>query len=184
MTTVDSSPVRPGAGADGGPFPESPGPNRVRQLTVLLMTAAAVFAVDHLTKWLVTTNIELGQQVPVVGPIALHRIENRGAAFGLFPQLQFVFLGVAVVVAGYILVAGRRFGPSVYPQVLLGCILGGAIGNAVDRAVNGYVVDFVDLQHWPVFNVADMAIVLGILVGVLTLRTHRPAASPGSDLAA
>ncbi|MDQ2961240.1 MAG: signal peptidase II [Candidatus Dormibacteraeota bacterium] len=183
MTTLDSGPARPTATSDEAPIAESPGGNRVRQLSVLLLTAAVVFGIDHLTKWLVTSNIALGDQVSVFGPIALHRIENRGAAFGLFPRLQLVFLGVAVLVAAYILVAGRRFGTSVYPQVLLGCVLGGAIGNAVDRAAQGYVVDFVDLQHWPIFNVADMAIVLGILVGVLTLRTHHPAASPGSDVA-
>ncbi|MBJ7596199.1 MAG: signal peptidase II [Candidatus Dormibacteraeota bacterium] len=145
-------------------------PGRRRQLTVLLGTAVVVFLVDHVTKWLVTQNIALGDQVPGSGPITIHHIENRGAAFGLFPQMQFIFLAVAVAVAAYILVAGRRFGPGVFPQVLLGMVLGGALANAVDRVVQGYVVDFIDLQRWPVFNVADMAIVLGILVGVLTLR--------------
>ena len=163
----------------------APTPGRTRQLLVLLGTAIAVFAVDHLTKWLVTQNIALGAQVPSSGPITIHRIENQGAAFGLFPQFQFIFLAVAILVAAYILVAGRRFGPGVFPQVLLGCVLGGAVANAVDRAVQGYVVDFIDLQRWPVFNVADMAIVLGILVGALTLRTKAPAASSrGPDVAA
>ena len=145
-------------------------PGRRRQLTVLLTTAVLVFLIDHVSKWLVTQNIALGGQVPSSGPITIHHIENRGAAFGLFPQMQFIFLAVALAVAAYILVAGRRFGPGVFPQVLLGMVLGGALANAVDRVVQGYVVDFIDLQRWPVFNVADMAIVLGILVGVLTLR--------------
>jgi signal peptidase II len=145
-------------------------PTRRRQLTVLLTVAVLVFAVDHLTKWLVTQHIALGDQVPESGPVTLHHVENRGAAFGLFPQLQFIFLAVALVVAAYILVAGRRFGPGVFPQVLLGMVLGGAVANAVDRFIQGYVVDFIDLQRWPVFNVADMAIVIGILLGALTLR--------------
>ena len=144
---------------------------RRRQLAVLLSTAALVFALDHLTKWLVTQHIPLGDQVPESGPVTFHHIENRGAAFGLFPQMQFVFLAVALVVATYILIAGRRFGPGVFPQVLLGMVLGGALANAVDRLAQGYVVDFIDLQRWPVFNVADMAIVVGILLGVLILRT-------------
>jgi signal peptidase II len=154
-------------------------PGRRRQLGVLLGTASVVFIVDHVTKWLVTQNITLGSQVPSSGPATIHHIENRGAAFGLFPQMQFIFLAVAVAVAGYILIAGRRFGPGVFPQVLLGMVLGGAIANAVDRVVQGYVVDFIDLQRWPVFNVADMAIVLGLLVGVLTLRMV-PAGAHGS----
>jgi signal peptidase II len=150
-------------------------PTRRRQLAVLLSTAFVVFAVDHLTKWLVTQHIALGDQVPSSGPVTFHHVENRGAAFGLFPQLQFIFLAVALVVAAYILIAGRRFGPGVFPQVLLGMVLGGAVANAVDRFVQGYVVDFIDLQRWPVFNVADMAIVIGILLGVLTLRMTPPA---------
>ncbi len=153
-------------------------PSRSRQLTVMLSTAIGVFALDHLSKWLVTQHIALGGQVPTSGPVTIHHIQNRGAAFGLFPQLQVVFLVVAAAVALYILLAGRRFGPGVFPQVLLGMVLGGAIANALDRFVQGYVVDFIDLQRWPVFNVADMAIVLGILLGVLTLRTAPPAAGP------
>ena len=155
-------------------------PTRGRQLTVLLGTAAAVFVLDHLTKWLVTEHIALGSQVPSAGPVTIHHIENRGAAFGLFPQLQVVFLVVAAAVAVYILLAGRRFGPGIFPQVLLGMVLGGAIANALDRFVQGYVVDFIDLQRWPVFNVADMAIVVGILLGVLLLRSN-PAAAGGGD---
>lgn len=145
-------------------------PGRGRQLTVLLTTALVIFGLDHLTKWLVTTHIALRDQVPASGPVTIHHIQNRGAAFGLFPQMQFIFLAVAAVVALYILVAGRRFGPGVFPQVLLGMVLGGAVANAVDRVAQGYVVDFIDLQRWPVFNVADMAIVVGIIVGALTLR--------------
>jgi signal peptidase II len=171
---TDTSP----ASAPGAAVPEAALPGRRRQLTVLLSTAAVVFVLDHVTKWLVTQNIALGDQVPSSGPVTLHHIENRGAAFGLFPQMQFVFLAVAVMVAVYILVAGRRFGPGVFPQVLLGMVLGGALANAVDRVAQGYVVDFIDLQRWPVFNVADMAIVVGIILGVLTLRM---VASPGRD---
>lgn len=151
-------------------------PSRTRQLSVMLSTAVVVFALDHLSKWLVTQHIALGDQVPSSGPVTIHHIENRGAAFGLFPQLQIVFLVVAAAVALYILLAGRRFGPGMFPQVLLGLVLGGAIANALDRFVQGYVVDFIDLQRWPVFNVADMAIVLGILLGVLTLRASPPTA--------
>jgi signal peptidase II len=166
--------ARPAASTDSPAVTAAKLPSRQRQLAVLLGTAAAVFLLDHLTKWLVTQHIALGDQVPASGPVTFHHVENRGAAFGLFPQMQFIFLAVALAVAVYILVAGRRFGPGVFPQVLLGMVLGGAVANAVDRVVQGYVVDFIDLQRWPVFNVADMAIVVGILVGVLTLRMVPP----------
>ena len=142
---------------------------RARSLAVLLGTAAVVFAVDHLTKWVVVQRLPLRSQWPSSGPVTIHHIENRGAAFGLFPEAQNVFLAVAVLVSLYIIVAGPRFAQGAWAQVTLGAILGGAVANAVDRFAQGYVVDFVDLQRWPVFNVADMAIVIGIAAAVLTM---------------
>jgi signal peptidase II len=146
----------------------SPTVARARSLAVLLGTAAAVFGLDHLTKWLVVQHLGLGDQWPSSGPVTIHHIQNRGAAFGLFPQLQTVFLVVAVLVSVYIIVAGPRFAQGLWAQVTLGAILGGAVGNAVDRFAQGYVVDFVDLHRWPVFNLADSAIVVGIVVAVFT----------------
>jgi signal peptidase II len=144
---------------------------------VLLGTAVTVFGVDHLTKWVVIQHLALGEEWPSSGPVAIHHIRNRGAAFGLFPQLQTVFLVVAVVVSLYIILAGPRFAQGLGAQVTLGAILGGAVANAVDRFVQGYVVDFIDLHRWPVFNVADSAIVVGIVVALLTFG-RQPAQDP------
>ncbi len=142
---------------------------------MLLGTAATVFGVDHLTKWLVVQHLALDQQWPSSGPVTIHYIQNRGAAFGLFPELQTVFLVVAAIVSVYIIVVGPRFAEGVWAQVTLGAILGGAVANAVDRFIQGYVVDFVDLHRWPVFNVADSCIVVGIIVAVFTLGSRQPA---------
>jgi signal peptidase II len=144
-------------------------------MAVLLGTAVVVFGVDHLTKWLVVQHLGLNQQWPSSGPVTIHLIHNRGAAFGLFPELQTVFLGVAVLVSLYIIFAGPRFAQGPLAQVTLGAILGGAVANAVDRFTQGYVVDFIDLQRWPVFNVADSCIVVGIIVAVFTLGSRQPA---------
>jgi len=145
----------------------------LRGLGILLAAAAAVYVVDHLTKWLVVRDIAYGDQVPSSGPVTLHLIHNSGAAFGLFPGFQAVFLVVAVVVSAYILVVGHRAGTGVLTQITLGAVLGGAAANAVDRFRQGYVVDFIDLHRWPVFNVADAAIVVGILITAVTL-SRRP----------
>ena len=150
-----------------------PGAPPWRGLAILLTSAAVVFGVDHLTKWLVVRDIAYGDQVPASGPITLHHIHNTGAAFGLFPGFQAAFLVVAVVVSAYILVVGHRAGNGVLTQVTLGAVLGGAAANAVDRFRQGYVVDFIDLHRWPVFNVADAAIVAGIAVTAFTL-SRRP----------
>lgn len=152
----------------------------MRGLAILLASAAVVFALDHLTKWLVVRDIPLGHQVPTSGPVTLRHIENSGAAFGLFPGYQAVFLAVAVVVSMYILVVGHRAGTRPITQVSFGAVLGGAAANAVDRFRQGYVVDFVDLQRWPVFNVADAAIVVGIIVTALTLGAR---SAPGAETA-
>jgi signal peptidase II len=144
-------------------------------MAALLGTAVAVFGLDHLTKWLVTRHLALGKQWPSSGPVTIHLIHNRGAAFGLFPELQTVFLVVAAIVSLYIIVAGPRFARGIPAQITLGAILGGAVANAVDRFTQGYVVDFVDLQRWPVFNLADSCIVVGIIVAVFTLGQRQPA---------
>ena len=142
-------------------------------LAVLLGSAVAVFALDHLTKWLVVRDIPYEHEVPASGPITLHHIHNRGIAFGLFPGFQAVLVAVAVVVSLYILVVSHRAGSGPLTQVTLGAVLGGAAANAVDRFRQGYVVDFVDLHRWPVFNVADAAIVVGIAITAFTL-SRRP----------
>jgi len=106
--------------------------------------------------------------------VSIDHVENSGAAFGLFPQFQWLYLIVAAFVVVYILLVGWRYGTTTFRQVLLGMILGGAVSNGIDRALQGRVVDFIDLHWWPVFNVADMCIVVGICVSILTFGWQRP----------
>ena len=138
--------------------------------------------VDHVTKWLVVQHLPVDGQLFASSPVSITHVRNRGAAFGLFPQFQWLYLAAAVVVGIYILVAGHRFGVTFTRQMLLGLILGGAVSNGIDRLAQGYVVDFIDLHRWPVFNVADMSIVIGILLAiVVSFRPHHPApATPAS----
>ena len=143
--------------------------SRRRYLLVILATAALVIGVDHLTKWIVVQNLQLHGVIWPGALVSIDHVENSGAAFGLFPQFQWLYLIVAAVVVIYILFVGQRYGNTAYRQVLLGMILGGAVSNGIDRAVQGRVVDFIDLHWWPVFNVADMCIVIGIALAVLTL---------------
>lgn len=164
----------------GGSDALSPPPQRTRLrfYLVIVITAVVVVALDHLTKWLVTQNLPLGGEYWRGAPVSITHVVNRGAAFGAFPQFQWLYLIVAAVVAVYILLAGQRFGTTWHRQVMLGLVLGGAISNGVDRLVQGYVVDFINLHWWPVFNVADSAIVVGIVVAVLTfgVRPRAPQA--------
>ncbi len=148
---------------------------RARSFAALLAAAVVVVILDHITKWLVVAHLAVGAEWPVGGLIAIHHTENAGAAFSMLPNAQWLFLGVAVVVCTYILVAGHRFGATVYRQTVLGAVLGGALSNGIDRALHGYVVDFIDLRHFPVFNVADIAITCGILLAIVTFQSPKSA---------
>jgi signal peptidase II len=150
-------------------------PAQLRGYILLLVVAVTIFGLDHLSKWLVVQHLGLGQSIGANSPISIQHVENSGAAFGFGPQFQWLYLIVAAFVSAYILLAGYRFGTGWFRQVLLGFILGGALSNGIDRLLQGHVVDFIQLHWWPVFNIADSAIVLGILGVILTFR---PRAAP------
>jgi signal peptidase II len=166
----DAAPSRVDA-PQAAPIPRSRLRSRPRSYAILVVTAVVVLALDHLTKWLVVNHVQLDTQVPAGSPVTIHYIQNSGAAFGLFPQFTFLYLVVAAIVAGYILLYGPRMGGGLLRLLALGCILGGSVSNGIDRLISGSVVDFIDFHFWlfQIFNVADMSIVGGMLVVVYQL---------------
>jgi len=114
----------------------------------------------------------------IPGIVELRFTTNPGGAFGIFGELSWLFVAISAVVVGAIVFASRDL-PSTASAVGLGLVLGGAVGNVTDRmlrgpALGGEVVDFIDLQVWPVFNLADTGIVIGAAVLLLTgLRRDR-----------
>ena len=112
--------------------------------------------------------------MPLLPPVLhLTYVQNTGAAFGLFKGQQLLFIGVSVAVIAWIvweLRRGRSFGGTALWAC--GLILGGAIGNLIDRLRLGYVIDFLDLRVWPVFNVGDSAITVGVALLIFhSIRT-------------
>lgn len=155
----------------------SPGIERpLRRDALFFSLAVLVFALDQLSKAIIRATLAPGQSVPQDGWVRLTHVTNTGAAFGLFPDQSFVLLittlvGVAAIVMYYL-----------YPPVdtpfltmSLGLQLGGAMGNLVDRVFQGHVTDFLDFRVWPVFNLADSAIVVGVIVlaGFLLLNDRK-----------
>lgn len=140
-----------------------------------LLIALAVLVLDRLTKWLVIRNIAVEDSISIIpGLFRLTHLENPGAAFSLFAESSSPFknvLLVAVSVAALVVVAlllwTRRTDLNA-TTVALSLILGGALGNLWDRLSDGKVTDFLDFyidgHHWPPFNVADSAIVVGALL--------------------
>jgi len=145
----------------------------MRKYQVLI--AAAVVALDRLTKWLVGRTIPLEGDIPLIpGLFRLTHLENTGAAFSMFAdapstlvtRLLVLFSIVALVVISVLL---WRSGAAINQvTVSLALVFGGALGNLWDRALYGRVTDFLDFyigsSHWPPFNVADSAIVIGGLL--------------------
>lgn len=127
-----------------------------------LALAGCVVAVDRLTKVLASRELALGDTVPVWPFFQFTLVHNRGAAFGLLPHHTGLLIVVAVI-ASVVIVRQLAFaGPRWSALSLwLTLILGGAIGNVIDRLVFGYVIDFIDLRVWPVFNVADASVTIG-----------------------
>jgi signal peptidase II len=149
--------------------------------------AAAVVAVDQLSKWYVERSMQLHQSIPVIdGLFSLTYVRNAGAAFGLFADLPWtarmpLLVLVSVGALGVLVVILRGLHPNeVGLRVALAGVLGGAIGNLIDRVRYGEVVDFVDVYwreyHWPAFNVADSCITVGI--GVLLFHSLWPRRAP------
>lgn len=149
---------------------------RTRRLPAVAGTAAAVVAVDQLTKtW--ALRVLADGPIDLFWTLRLKLTINSGAAFGLGRGLGPVLVVAAVAVLVVLGMLARSTSLSAVGTVALGLVLGGALGNLVDRLVRdqGGVVDFVDLQWWPVFNVADAAISVGAVLLVVTLR-ERPGA--------
>jgi len=158
----------------------------IRRLVASIVIASGVLVADQLTKWLAQTYLTRApdQSVPIIDDlIRLTYVANRGAAFGILQNqtVVFVVIGIGVIA---VIVASYRYFPvnGILLNLALGLQLGGAVGNLVDRVRHGYVVDFIDVAlrragsgavplEWPVFNLADSAIVIG--VGILAFHLMR-----------
>jgi signal peptidase II len=152
-----------------------------------LLIALAVLILDRITKWVIVRTIPLEDIIPVIpGFFRLTHLENTGAAFSLFADstspfktaLLIAFSLAALSVVAVLLWRSRNEFNTI--TLSLSLILGGALGNLWDRLVNGKVTDFLDfylsIHHWPPFNVADSAIVVGALLLLSRmLRADKPA---------
>ena len=155
-------------------------PRRPRRVGLLFAIAVAVFAADVITKIIAVATLTPEHEVKVIGTLlTLDLVRNSGAAFSFGPGMTIVFTLIAVGVIFFIVRTSRRLYSMAW-AVTLGLLLGGAAGNLTDRLLRspgvfrGEVVDWIQLPHWPVFNVADACIVCGgFLAVVLAARGIR-----------
>jgi signal peptidase II len=128
------------------------------------VVAAAVIG-DQVTKHVVTSRLALGESSKIVGPLAIHRLENSGIAFGFFTSATGVVIALTAIAVVWMLVYFARSGAR-HPAIPagLGLLIGGSISNLVDRVRLGHVTDFIDFGWWPAFNLADSFIVIGVAI--------------------
>lgn len=161
-----------------------------RSLGFLFAVSGAVLALDMWTKRWATETLAGSPPVPVLGELVRFTYtRNSGVAFGLgagFPFPYYLFSIAAALAILYLFVRQRV--PSPARRLALAFILGGALGNLVDRITTGEVVDFIEVGwgrwHWPVFNVADSAVSIGVVLFAFTWPRRDPAAHEGDAVGA
>jgi signal peptidase II len=147
----------------------------------LAAVALAGLGADQLTKSIVTSRLDLGDQVHVIGPFSIHHVTNSGIAFGLFASATSIVILLTALAVAWMLYFFARSG-SRHPvlPVALGLVIGGSVSNLLDRVRLGHVTDFLDFRYWPAFNLADSFIVVGVAALLLALvASDREAGKPG-----
>lgn len=154
----------------------SDSPTPPRMWLILLVVAVTVLVADLITKIVAVALIEPGDPVEIIGDTVTFRlVRNSGAAFSMATGYTWILTLIALAVVAGIIRYSHRLG-SIWWALGLGLVLGGALGNLIDRVfrapgpLRGHVVDFMSVGWWPVFNVADSAVVCGAIgLVVLTL---------------
>ncbi|MFH1191560.1 MAG: signal peptidase II [Candidatus Omnitrophota bacterium] len=132
---------------------------------MILIIVLGVVALDQLTKFFALRFLQLNTPVSVIKNfLNLTLVHNRGAAFGFFQNQLFLFVLVSLFTIVLILCNLKNKTNSNVFKLSLSLILGGAVGNLIDRLRFGFVVDFLDLRVWPVFNIADSVITIAAFV--------------------
>lgn len=138
-----------------------------------------ILVVDQATKIIVEHKLPMGVPIEIIpGFFNLYHTRNVGGAFGLFPNMAPLFLVVGIVAVVVLMVAFRRFRyQDKTVRLSLALLIAGALGNIIDRIRLGYVIDFIQLYlsrfYWPAFNIADTSVVVGAVLILVFIFTHR-----------
>jgi signal peptidase II len=142
---------------------------RGQWLSLGVIALAAVVA-DQLTKWIVASNLELGDGVHILGPFWIRHVQNSGIAFGFFPSATAgVIVLTAAAITWMLVYFARSGGRHPVLPIALGLVIGGSVSNLADRIRLGHVTDFLDFRYWPAFNLADSFIVIGVAIILVAL---------------
>ena len=133
---------------------------------ILLIIFLLVLLADQYTKLIVQQDMIVGQTIPVIHKIFhFTYVQNSGGAFGILRGRTNLFIIISIIVILFIIYfMFKEEKKDYFIKTVFSFILGGAISNLIDRMRLGYVVDFIDFQVWPVFNIADSAISIGMVL--------------------
>lgn len=152
-----------------------------RHWASLGLVTGAAFVADQVTKLAVRSTLSADDAVQLVGPVSIRHVVNSGIAFGLFSRAVPVVIALTVLALAWMLVFFARSGgrhAALAPA--LGLLAGGSLANLLDRLRLGHVTDFIDIRHWPTFNLADAFITVGVVLLLLVIvLADRPARRTG-----
>lgn len=149
---------------------------------VWILLALLVVALDQFSKWWIRSLLDLYEAIPLFPGLQIIYVRNLGAAFSFLSSAggwqRWFFIVLSVLASIVIIYWLRRLPRQRWMEALgLSLVLGGAVGNLVDRLWLGYVVDFIDVYykawHWPVFNVADSAITVGVAIMIFDILFYQ-----------
>ncbi len=134
-------------------------------MLIFIVFAVTLF-LDQWTKYLIEQNVDLYQSIPVIEDLFhITYTRNPGAAFGILRGRRTFFIVITIVVLLLLIYFYRELQlESLVMRFALGLAVGGIVGNFIDRVRFGYVIDFLDFRVWPIFNVADSAIVVAVII--------------------
>jgi signal peptidase II len=149
----------------------------------LALVALAATAADQLTKVVVASQLALGDAVDIAGPFRIHHVRNTGIAFGLFSNSTSIVIVLTTgAIAALLVFYGRSARRHPLLPTAVGLVVGGSVSNLVDRLRLGHVTDFLDLDYWPAFNLADTFIVVGVgLLFLSFVAADRSSAAVGTS---
>lgn len=137
------------------------------------LLAILITVIDQGLKQIIHITMPLGKSIPLFWILKLTYVGNRGAAFSLFSGFSNYLIIISVVVIAVVIYFHYRVPlANLLTQTGMAFILGGSIGNLIDRVFRSYVIDYIDITVWPVFNFADIMINLGVLLIIIRMFKH------------
>ena len=142
-----------------------------KKYPIIFSVAFIIILLDQFTKFLIRKNFQLNESLPIIKNIFhLTYVTNTGSAFGLFKGFNLFFVLFSIIVIAAIFYYLKKIKENdKWMQFAAGLLLGGTIGNLTDRLSLGFVVDFLDFRVWPVFNIADSAVTVSVIILIILL---------------